>query len=110
MIRTFPYGFPCSVAKLPGEAFDICVNFANRAHGAITLNSITSTLIANNTDSTSAIISVSPAPTVSGPVVTFRIQGGENGQTHLIYVSITDGQGDILEQRVTLTVVSGTGH
>lgn len=99
-----------TVGKTPFEAFNCSVDFTPVAGAdGITLIRVVSTNLQTGVDSTSEVIAVSPAPSVVGStdVVTFRVQGGINRETHIVGARVQDNvTGEIFEGQITVTVSS----
>lgn len=96
------------VYKTSVERFDLGVDFTPViGSDGTTLVQVISINTATNQSSTAQIIAASPAPSVSGNIVSFRVQGGTVGQVHKIYVQAQDtSTSAVYEGQITLTITS----
>ncbi len=94
------------IIKMPLEIENYSLDFSARlgAGETITLVSVTSVNMATGASSTSEIVAVTPAATVSGTEVIFWYQGGVVGEEHIITVEVTTSLGRTLEETVDLAV------
>lgn len=95
-----------SYTKTPYEAKDYVIDFS-RYVGAdgLTLDGIVATEVNTGADSTSIIIA--PSPEVAGDVVTFRVQGGSSGETHVISVHVIESvTGEKLDGQITVAIAA----
>lgn len=101
-----------SIQKTPYEAFNCSIDFT-QVIGAdgLTINAVVSTDLNSGADTTATVIAASPAPAIQGDTVIFRVQGGANGQSHLVGVRVTDNvTGEQFEGQITVKIYSGTNR
>jgi hypothetical protein len=100
-----------TVTKTPFEAFNIGMDFTGQiGTDGMTLVAVVATNAITRADATAAIIAASPAPSIvpSTDQVTFRVQGGSNGQRFILGVRVSDNTtGELFEGEITLLVESG---
>jgi hypothetical protein len=93
------------LTKQPFEMIDCSIDFAaDVSSGTLTLDSCTAQNMATFADTTALVIATNPAPSVTGTVVSFRVQAGNGGENHKITVRVTQSNGDQFEADLQLSV------
>jgi len=93
--------------KQPFEELDCAVDFKNTLAPGTSIESIYSVTAVNAETGTStgaAVISASPAPSISGTRVQFRAKDGVDRERHKISIRIVASNGEKIEADILLVV------
>jgi len=97
-----------TIYKTPFDRFAVSFDFAAEVkadNSVASIASITATSDLTKLDTTAEVIASSPAPGISGTVVTFWVQGGVAGETHSIAVQIVSSIEEKYQGDITLRIV-----
>ena len=94
-----------TTTKKPYEVFPLSVDFQDVLATGETISTAaaSSVLLGGYAEESSSLVSAS-APTIDGTTVLFSIQGGADGQTHLVRVQITTSDGNKYQEDITVVV------